>query len=268
MFSFVVLIYWKVVIFLYNIGDKIRVQQQINHVNISGAFESGVSEFQWRVCAIFKKQRLRLGWKGNSFTIFIVWVADTGFPKRKEGVLTTESGAPTYYFAKSLTKTAWKWKNLDLKGEAYLPLRFASAFAVNEKWSSLFSIRGSLQWYMRKNTVLGLYWRRKRNGKADRIHIFQVTYDLFLLIVQCYNCTSTRSLLLEETLYAAINVFLCRGYAMIIEGQEKDDFWSLLGGKGTYSSDPVLRVRTFNLHQYISYALFTLDVYELTSMSP
>ena len=31
---------------------------------------------------------------------------------------------------------------------------------------------------------------------------------------------------------------------MIIEGQEKDDFWSLLGGKGTYSSDPVLRVRT------------------------
>ena len=25
---------------------------------------------------------------------------------------------------------------------------------------------------------------------------------------------------------------------------------------------------TFNLHQYISYALFTLDVYELTSMSP
>ena len=30
---------------------------------------------------------------------------------------------------------------------------------------------------------------------------------------------------------------------MIIEGQEKDDFWSLLGGKGTYSSDPVLRVR-------------------------
>ena len=50
-------------------------------------------------------------------------------------------------------------------------------------------------------------------------------------------------LLLEETLFK-LNVFLCRGYAMIIEGQEKDDFWSLLGGKGTYSSDPVLRVRS------------------------
>ena len=89
----------------------------------------------------------------------------------------------------------------------------------------------------------GLHWRRKRNGKADSVHIFQVTYDLFLLIVQCYNYTSTRFLLLEETLMS-YSIFLCRGYAMIIEGQEKDDFWSLLGGKGTYSSDPVLRVST------------------------
>ena len=98
---------------------------------------------------------------------------------------------------------------------------------------------------MKKQFMLsGLHWRRKRNGKADCIHIFQVIYDLFPFMVQSYNYTSTRFLLLEETLYAAIDVLLYRGYAMIIEGQEKDDFWSLLGGKGTYSSDPVLRVRT------------------------
>jgi len=31
-----------------------------------------------------------------------------------------------------------------------------------------------------------------------------------------------------------------RGFTMIIEGQEKDDFWTLLGGKGEYSSTPRL----------------------------
>ena len=33
-----------------------------------------------------------------------------------------------------------------------------------------------------------------------------------------------------------------RGYTMTIEGQEKDDFWNLLGGKKEYSSSARLAV--------------------------
>ena len=33
---------------------------------------------------------------------------------------------------------------------------------------------------------------------------------------------------------------------MIVEGQEKNDFWQLLGGKAEYSSDPVLSVSVWH----------------------
>jgi len=35
---------------------------------------------------------------------------------------------------------------------------------------------------------------------------------------------------------------VCSGYHMMTEGQEKDDFWSVLGGKGDYSNSPRLQV--------------------------
>ena len=37
-----------------------------------------------------------------------------------EGAPTPESGTSTYYFAKFLSKTAWKWKNWDRAGESVL----------------------------------------------------------------------------------------------------------------------------------------------------
>ena len=40
-------------------------------------------------------------------------------------------------------------------------------------------------------------------------------------------------------------VVICSGFYMITEGQEKDLFWDLLGGKGDYSSSPRLRVRSY-----------------------
>ena len=36
----------------------------------------------------------------------------------------------------------------------------------------------------------GLYWRWKRNGKADSVHIFQVSHNLFPFTVQSYSYTS------------------------------------------------------------------------------
>ena len=38
----------------------------------------------------------------------------------KEGAKTPERRAPTYYFANFLPKTAWKWNNLDQRGEVRL----------------------------------------------------------------------------------------------------------------------------------------------------
>ena len=37
----------------------------------------------------------------------------------------------------------------------------------------------------------------------------------------------------------------CSGYHMMTEGQEKDEFWSVLGGKGEYSNSPRLQVQYF-----------------------
>ncbi len=49
---------------------------------------------------------------------------------------------------------------------------------------------------------------------------------------------------------------------MIIEGQEKDDFWSVLGGRAEYSSDPVLRVSVL---EYFDCKLFCFLLHVLLS---
>jgi len=40
----------------------------------------------------------------------------------------------------------------------------------------------------------------------------------------------------------AFCVVVCSGYHMMTEGQEKEDFWNVLGGKGDYSNSPRLQV--------------------------
>ena len=52
------------------------------------------------------------GWMGDQWRI-------QDFPDG--GAPTSKVGAPTYYLAKFLPKTAWKWKNLDREGGARVP---------------------------------------------------------------------------------------------------------------------------------------------------
>jgi len=48
---------------------------------------------------------------------------------------------------------------------------------------------------------------------------------------------------------------ICSGYVMMTEGQEKDEFWNVLGGKGDYSNSPRLQAYNYDIIYYFNLVL-------------
>ena len=98
-------------------------------------------------------------WKVNRLCLQVV---DPGFPKR--GVPTPEFGVKTYYMARLLSKTEWKWKKLDGGTSLPPPIRSVNVYVSVMLFTSVFAmfvenyrliIEFSLKWSKPKDFYFG-----------------------------------------------------------------------------------------------------------------